>query len=1487
MKHSVIVRHSLIVLLIWVIIAALSAPLAQRIDEVTNYNAERLLPNGTDSVKANELLSEILESQNGTVGGATSLSYDIVIVTGVDTNDPRLLEWDKDLNKSLDGLVEQYSSPYQLVNEILSNAEPMLENMSSEMFNGTTMFLDNVRPLYDNRDTIIEFINTTHRILIILDEAGDTIYLEMPEIRDNTSMIYGNLTMFKEYYANISQAYNASIMGLEGARGLTILIYNMLIVGDQYYSSSLENLDSLYNNVTMTNMTVKLLAQTYYDVSRTYTMRVYDVARIHYYLSSYTTAYQTGLNQTIIDEVVNYTSLSGYPVTPSLVNQTYLLIVSSYDPANITVQDIFKIATTIYMANLTSLPYELQQLYMAYLPFYNNTLLTATTQYMAGSNITGFNDILGAGPVEGQITLYSILQGLREECLPISVDYYAEEMAPLYVTMIGLPENATPVIVKLFKDALLPGYPVNVSVLRSVVINDTMEFMEALTGMEPMNSTYVLISEVYDYGPVPKAAQDSLRVFLEEIFHPPEFALYAVYSTIIQVDPAGTGILYSNKTLAEDLSFKIVSNATTLPEPIIREAYYNESRIPYLAYIMLREMIVNMTGEPELGVIADIVYKYNGRVCYEGYSEIMSMMLSEFMPVNVTGVDKETIMIVFQPIIRDAWYGNLSETYLLKLFVSMRIMEEIMPVFEEMMPSGTMGNEPVNMTIDFNALMTLPMVESLVDGSYDPENDTVIIDTFTQMMELFPMPTSNMTCMSGFEFSEEFIRDLAEKLIGLQENPSRLDLAEAFAGLVIDEMLSSFSADEIPMNTNIFEEIIVDILAHSKDPLDCYLDHLEDMMPSEARDMVDIDVLKNAIGRAVEENDSQVIFEALYDEMKSDVFSNITSTMEGLMISPEHDAFIIVFNPVSEPDTYENALKVRDIVKETLVDYGYSPSYVGVTGDDVLMKEAREANSRDIENVNRISILAPIIIALILIGGFIAAGLPFTGIGLSVLSSTAILYILGSLGVIDVTSWARMLMITTSFGLGMDYSSYIVLRFKEKIAEFRDPKMAAHDALMHSLPAIAAASSTDIIGFAVMMLAWDFPLLASIGQMVPIAILTVLASSLTFTPALLARFGDRKWFWWPHDPLSGRGKWRGFTLNKARALGLVALALVLAGIGANGLLSFKGSHDYSVFMPEGTEGYKAYMKLQEEFPAGQLMPVYIVCRIDHGSVWYRDVMDHIKQMASDIESIDGVVQVDGPHNPGNKPKEAYVSSDNKTFFLEVVIKPSPMSREGIDLVKIIRNKAYEYRGKAFSEVYIGGLSAASLEMEELLVRDFWGKIFPAGIVLMWLAMSISFTSVWAGIISLSTIVIGYMLGITLASKIPAMYGQPALWFLPLMTFPAVLGVGMDYNSFYMNRQREELEKAYGRKDAGYRAASIAIRSVSHLVIGLGLIVTSTYMALVIGSSWGVRELGLALAGGVFTTTLLAALVFTPAILALMGEKAWWPYSRRWKKNGSD
>ncbi len=1484
MKHSLIVRHALIIVIIWIIIAAISAPLASRIEDVTTYNAERLLPNGTDSVKASQLLSEITGSGAGgnTTGGAGlagGVTFDIVIVTGVNATDKGLVEWDKVLNRSIRPYVVDYSSPYHTVVVILESMNSTLLNMSKTLYNSSNKMVEMLEPLYENRSSILEYLNTTHRLLITIIDYGNRSMENISGITRRAEGIVRNITMVKELYVNLSRAYNESIKGLEEIHGLGLLIHAMLTAGDEYYAGLSREIQDAYNNITMANQSFSMLNEMYYNVSRSYTRLVYDVVRIHYYLLTNTTAYSTGLNKSIIEDVIEYTADAGEPVSPLLVNTTYGIIVSSYNPYNLSDRDVYSIASRIQSMEYTGLPYMYQQLYLYYLSIYNETMYGVGESILENHNYSSMIQVLGLGRVEGQLLLDQILSAARNASLPLSADVFAEYAAPIVTQYMGLPENATPAVRVLFRDAVLPGYPPDPCIYEDVFVNDTVYMFSLITGTEPLNATYEYIRGLYEQGPVIDAARRSLYVFLGEVFPAPASIVNITYDAITGIDPYGNGLIAVNDSLANQTVAGILSNITGLPVEAAYTVYMNESSIPYVAYTLLRQGIINMTGSSEFAAAADVIYEYHGRICLEGFTELFTKLgasvFSSYLPGNISGEEAESIL---KKIAVMAWNDELTPEFFTRLILASGLAREVYSIL-----GSTSTGLPSNVSVAgmLPILLNLPIIDSIINGSY-PDNPVGY--TVDSIIVLINITGGGSTGPMNFSMLDPKL--LLYKLIDLPENPDKEELAKTLADVLVEVMrkkISTGSTGEYAFNTSLVEPILVDILAHDTNPIDAVANHLGDLIPPEYRDRFNTDKLSAALRRSLEAGSPGPIYDEVYSEVFDDIFVNVTSSMRGLMISPDNSSFVVLFKPKSDPSKYDNSLKVRDVVAGTLEEMGYRPGYIGVTGDDVLEHEAKTANSRDIENVNRISILAPIIIALILIGGFVAAGLPFIGIGLSVLLSTAILYILGYTGIINVTSWARMLMITTSFGLGMDYSSYIVLRFKEKIAEYRDPRAAAHDALTHSLPAIAAASSTDIIGFAVMMLAWDFPLLSSIGQMVPIAVLSVLAASLTFTPAALTLWGDRRWFWWPHRPETGRGRWRGFSINRSRAIGLIMISLVLGGIGAYGLLSFKGSHDYSVFMPEGTEGYKAYAKLQEVFPVGQLLPIYIVGRISNGTVWDHNVMDQIKSISKDVESINGVVEVYGPHNPGNRPRTIYVGRDNKTFYLEVIIKPSPMSREGIELTKTIRSIVYNHRGGVFSEIYVGGLAASSLEMEELLNRDFWYKIFPVGIVLMWLAMTLSFMSIWAGIISLSTIVIGYMIGVTLASQIPGMYGQPALWFIPLMTFPAVLGVGMDYNSFYMNRQREEFGKNLGKKDAGYISATAALRAVSHLVIGLGLIVTSTYSALVIGSSWGVRELGLALAGGVFTTTLLASIFFTPPLLAIMGRRAWWPYNRRWKK----
>ncbi len=1470
-----IVKHSLIVIVLWIIVIGLSAPLFLKLDEVTEYRAERLMPNTTESMRANELLSEIMSEKGGR---AASLAYDVIIVTGVNTSDPKLVDIDREIEGNLSSYVDEYTSPYKIVREVYSDLK---ENMSS-MLNETYSYLNTTYHMLDmmqkHSGEIIDGIKMMHEMITMLDEyyrnvsSNKTFYLNL------SKTMYRNLTSFKELYINMSSEYNETVKNIRGLKGLIELTKYMLIAGDEYYSYTLANLSSMYMNLTIYNTTIYYLNDIYYNVGRQYLDTLYDVIRIHYYLYYNTTAYRDGLNDTVIDQVVNYTCLSSYCVDRGMVSKVYDLVVNNYGLNNTNTSTLYYIARDIMEEEITSMPMIEQYMAQPYIQVLTNVFLNKTLEEMVLENITGLYEILFNDSLNGQTQLLVFLNNTYREIFPETIYLYADTMVLQIINMMGLPSQAHDPLYYVFINTYYAGHPLKESVLEDLVVGSMYNLTLVFTNMSLYNTSMTLFHGLYRYGPVREVVVNSTHVFLYEAFPmgpPPIHEL--VWREIVVNDTSGNHIYGSNTSLAEIVATRIVSNFTTLPFNILYSFYRGVIDEYETAHLIMKTMIVKYSGSEELGVVVDIIYRYNGSVLYDGFREIFTTMFTEFSMEGLfsgfggdgftTGFMNQSIdlTLLADHLAEMIWENRVDEEYVYRFILGAPL------VFMAIGMSNNTGY------ID-EILYHTEIINTIVNNNTysDPE---ILIDSITYVFNLTGS-TANLFPIempSNISFN---IEPLLRNLIELPRNASDNQLARA----MIDSMVESFtvempSVEGFEINTSVVEDVFYKVLMNQTTPIDALID-----MASENGMEFNSDAYKEYLRESIENNDPEIFINGVLEIIYNDLFENITDGLEGIMISSEYGGYMISISPKGSggEEKGRNALKARDIVLRVLRDNGYNPEYVGVTGDDILGMEMKEYSGRDIENVNRISMITPVIIALVLLGGILATGLPFLGIASSIIVSSAILYILAYLGIIDVVTWSRMLLITTAFGLGMDYSTYIVLRFKERLPVIKDPVETAYDAVKYALPAIMAAATTDIIGFAVMSLAWEFPLIASIGETVPIAIAVVLLVSLTFTPAILAKLGNKKWFWWPHRLEKGRAGWRGFKITRGRAYGLVFLSIILLVFGLQGFMGFKGSHDYSVFMPENTAGYKGYMKLQEIFPAGKLMPIYIVVVLkDNYSVYDEVVSKEIDKLCEKIKSVEDVSEVYGPTNPGDKSSDFYVSSDNKTFYLEVIIKPSPLSREGIDLTKEIRDLVKKHDFPYAEELLVGGFSASSAEMEELLNNIFWKRVFPVAFILMWIAMSLSFMSVWSGLIALATIIIGYLFGISMVSTIADIYGQPTLWFLPLLCLPAVLGVGMDYNSFYMNRQRYELMK----NDAGdgYTASTRAIHTISHLVLGLGLIVTSTYASLLIGSSWGIRELGTALSTSVFVTTILSAFILTPAILAILGPKAWWPGSKRWRK----
>ena len=130
------------------------------------------------------------------------------------------------------------------------------------------------------------------------------------------------------------------------------------------------------------------------------------------------------------------------------------------------------------------------------------------------------------------------------------------------------------------------------------------------------------------------------------------------------------------------------------------------------------------------------------------------------------------------------------------------------------------------------------------------------------------------------------------------------------------------------------------------------------------------------------------------------------------------------------------------------------------------------------------------------------------------------------------------------------------------------------------------------------------------------------------------------------------------------------------------------------------------------------------------------------------------------------------------------------------------------------------------------------------------------------------------MGIAIAAVASETLGFRPPWFLPVVVTAALLGVGMDYNSFYLNSLREAAFT--GSKGGGYVLE--AARRGAALVVGLSMIMAGAYAGLSVSSIEAIKVASLGLTLGVLLAGVNSALLLTPAAARLMGMAFWWPYT---------
>jgi RND superfamily putative drug exporter len=586
-----------------------------------------------------------------------------------------------------------------------------------------------------------------------------------------------------------------------------------------------------------------------------------------------------------------------------------------------------------------------------------------------------------------------------------------------------------------------------------------------------------------------------------------------------------------------------------------------------------------------------------------------------------------------------------------------------------------------------------------------------------------------------------------------------------------------------------------------------------------------------------------------------DPFSRDTFSDDGRIAYAEAQ-----FSETIEDEDRDAVVAVQDAVRGTVEPAGVQVEYNGAAEFPPLEQGTSEA----------IGLLVAIIVLLLVFRTFTAMLIPIALAISALVTAFLLLYILA--GLTDINTITPILVTMIGLGVGIDYSLFIVTRFRQRLHEGLSPRDAAAEAGASAGRAVLFAGLTvaiSVTGLAFIGL--DFVTKLGFGSALGVLTTVLIANSLL--PAALAMLGHRidrlKVPFLRQTDDSEKtlvARWGRFVTANARVVFPVVTVLILA-LAATSLLVRLGAADQGT-QPTAQTSRHAYDLLAEGFGPGFNGPIPIVVDVNGDPQAPQKVYDGVQGLA-------GVASVDEPQ-----------LNDEETVGIVFVTPDSaPQDEETDELVDRLRSEVVPAAtGGGDSVAYVSGQTAAFKDIaDQIMERLPLFLLYIIGVTLIVLAMAfrsivISATAAITTILSafvgfgVLTLVVqeGNLLGLTGLDRT-----GPIETFVPPIAFAILFGLSMDYMVFLMSRIREE--HVHGLKTR--EAVEHGVAAIGRVVVAAAIIMGTVFAAFILSADRVPKEFGLLLAVAILTDALVVRMTLVPALLTLLGEKSW--YLPRW------
>lgn len=519
------------------------------------------------------------------------------------------------------------------------------------------------------------------------------------------------------------------------------------------------------------------------------------------------------------------------------------------------------------------------------------------------------------------------------------------------------------------------------------------------------------------------------------------------------------------------------------------------------------------------------------------------------------------------------------------------------------------------------------------------------------------------------------------------------------------------------------------------------------------------------------------------------------------------------------------------------------------------------------------------VVLVITLGSLAAAGMPLAVGLVAVAIGVTGLFALSR--VIEVNSTTPILSVMLGLAVGIDYALFIITKYRKYLLQGISANESAGRAISTAGNAVIFAALTVVIALSGLSVV-GIPFLTSMGLSAATTVAIAASVAVTLIPALLGFAGKKmlskrlrlklskaqhdhkklKLFEDSHTTFGYKWGKRVTSRPLIPIIGVLILVAIVAAPVTKLHLAFPGDGD----APIGTTERKAYDLVSNGFGPGFNGPLIVVAELPTKQSQEQS-QQTMGQLAQSLTKVDGV-QFAIP---------AAVNQQGDTAILQVIPKTGPSSDATKDLIKNVRNNRTKLAENTGSELSITGATAISIDLDNKLINALPKYIFVV-VGLSLLVLMVVFRSILVPIKA----TLGFLLSLvaTLGALV-AMFQwgwfgifdtTPIVSFLPIIVVGILFGLAMDYEFFLVSGMHEAY--AVNRHDA----KKAVVNGFSHgvrVVTAAAIIMVAVFGSFIFSSESMIGMIGFALGFGILFDAFIVRMTLVPAIMALLGDSAWW------------